>query len=414
MIPRFLKEQKAKFGVFTAEAKKLLLSNMLFGLFSPFYLIFSNTFIFNNSKGNIGYNLLYNLFYFMGIIAGFALNGFLIRSFHVRNQLVTGMALLFISITTLFFMPPGFLNGTLILIFGLFTGIGTGIYWSSRNYLTVTSTHDGNRDFFSGLDYILINSGRIVIPVLVGVYLGTSIQHGWFSVQVAYKSILIAAFLLVLFASVFIIQGRFNNARTGRFFYIVYNKTWNKTRLMALYVAIYQGASIAIPPIFIMKYVGNESSVGSLYSFGSVLAIIIIYFLSSRSGVGHRTSIIRSGAIILLTGTIFFSCFIGLNSLVAMSVLIILMSVADPLINYPFRASFMKVIDELKHSDKRDDFSYIFDIELITAIGRVLSIGFFFLVYNILSTGLALSIYMVIISTQLFLILPLSKKVNGK
>jgi YQGE family putative transporter len=414
MILRFLHGQKAKFNIFTAGAKKLLLSNMLFGLFGPFYLIFSNTFIFNNSKGNIGYNLLYNLFNFIGIISGFAINGFLIRIFHVKNQLIVGMGLIFISITTLFFIPPGFLNGTLILIFGLFTGIGNGIYWSSRNYLTVTNTHDGNRDFFTGLDYILINAGRIIIPVLVGFYLGTSIQHQWFSVQIAYKSILIVAFLLVFFASIFIINESFNNARTGKFFYVVFNKKWNNTRLMAFYIAIYQGAAIAIPPIFIMKYVGNESSVGSLYSFGSLLAIIIIYFLSSRSRVEHRSRIIRSGIILLLTGAIFFSCIISLNSMVAMSVLIIIMSVADPLINFPFRATFMKVIDELKHSEKKDDYSYIFDLELVTAIGRVMSISFFFLIYNMLSPGLALSIYMVIISILLFLILPLSKKINGK
>ncbi len=414
MILIFLKEQKAKFDVFTTGAKKLLLSNMLFGLFGPFYLVFSNTFIFNNSKGNIGYNLLYNLFNFIGIITGFAINGFLIRFFHVKNQLIVGMAMLFISITALFFMPLGFLNATLIFIFGLFTGIGNGIYWFSRNFLTVTNTHDGNRDFFAGLDYILINAGRILIPVLVGVYLGTSIKHGWFTVQVAYKSILIIAFVLILFASLFIIKEHFINAKTSKFFYVRFNKTWNNTRLMGIYIAIYQGASIAMPPIFIMKYVGNESSVGSLYSFGSIMAILIIYFLSSRSGSEHRTRIIRTGIILLLTGAIFFSFFIGLNSLIAMSVLIILMSVADPLINFPFRATFMKVIDELRFSDKKDYYSYIFDLELITAIGRVLSIGFFFLVFNLLSTGLALSIYMIIISLTLFLTLPLSKKINGK
>jgi MFS family permease len=414
MIKKIFKEQKTKFDVFTPSAKKLIWSNLLFGLFNPFYLIFSNTFIFNTTKGDLKFNLLYCIFTFIGIITGFAVNGILIRRFHIKNQLVFGELLLFVALTFMFFIPSKFLTGIGISIFGLSTGIGNGIYWSSRNYLTIVNTHDSNRDFFSGLDYILISSGRIITPFFIGMYIGEGIEHGWFTSRFAYKSTLIFAFLAVIFSSFFLLKGYFNSAQTKKFFYVKYSGFWIRARLMSILLGFFQGAIFVIPPVFIMKYIGNEATVGTLSSISYLLAIIIVYIVSSRSKVEHRTGIMTAGSFIFFTGSIFFAAFNVYGSVIATSVLTFLMFMTEPIISFPFRATIMKAIDDLKHIEKRDDYSYLFDVEMSTAVGRVTSIGFFYLLYILLPINLALSLYLVLVALLQFFIMPLSKKINGR
>lgn len=310
-------------------------------------------------------------------------------------------------------MPANLLTGFWIFFFGLITGICNGIYWSSRNYLTLTNTHDNNRDFFAGLENVLISTGRIVTPLIIGLYLGGSIRFGWFSAQTAYKTTLIFAFLIILFSSVLIIKEKFTNAQSSKNFYLYHNKLWQRTRLLVVCISFFQGAFMAIPAVFIMKYIGNEAVVGTLSSISYAIAILVIYFVSSHSKMEHRTTIIKGGAILLLSGVLFFSLFVNINSLVAMGVLMIVMFISDPVINFPFRATFMKVIDELKHVEQFSDYSYIVDVEIFTAVGRVLSIGIFYCIFLVFTPGLALSIYMVLVALIQFLAIPLSRKING-
>jgi YQGE family putative transporter len=413
MIKRFYQEQKARFQIFSKGAKTMIWANLIMALFFPFYLIFANTFIFSNTKGDVELNLLYNIATFTGIISGFFFNGFLVRWQHVKFQMMTGSFLQLISTSVLFFMPPGSLSGYSILLFGYVTGIGNGFYWSSRNYMTVVNTNDNNRDFFAGLDYILASVGRITTPFLIGLYIGKGTQFGWFSSEFAYQSTLIFAFLIISFSSYFIYKEKYQTCKAGKFIYSSYGHKWNTARLMVTILAFFQTAMMVIPPVFIMKYIGNEAAVGSVNSGTYIFSMVIIYYISSRSKIHHRTRIMKMGAFILLFGALFFTVFMKISPIIAMLVLSVVLLLSDPILNFPFRASFMKIIDELKHIEKRDDYSYVFDIEFYTAIGRILSIAYFFLLYYFLSPEIAISIYVLTIALLQFLTLPLSKKING-
>jgi MFS transporter, YQGE family, putative transporter len=413
MIKRIFEEQKSKFEVFTLSARKLIWSNLLFGLFNPFYFIFSNTFIFKHSNGNLVYNLIYCSFTFSGIISGFVINGFLLKKFHVRNQLIFGELMLFISITTLFLVPGNFLTDVSVSCFGLIAGIGSGIYWSSRNYLTIVNTTDSNRDFFAGLDYILISGGRIITPFLVGIYIGEGTKHGLFSSSFAYSSTLIFAFLAILFSSLMVIKEKYKTTQTKKFVFIRYNKEWSNSRLLITLLGFFQGAIFVIPPVFIMKYIGNEATVGTLNSVSYIVAITIVYVISSRSKTEHRTGIIIAAASILLTGALIYSFFISSQSILATSILMFLMFIAEPIINFPCRATVMKAIDDLKHLENRDDYAYLLDIEFFAAVGRVASMILFYVLYTSFETGIALSVYVVFIALLQFFNVPLSKRING-
>src|ERR1035437_4140736 len=102
---RLWKEQKDRYEIFSANARKFIISNLFFSLFGPFYLIFSKTFIFSSSKGNLEMNLLYCIFNFAGIIAGFVLNGYASARIHIKTLLLGGAWLCFLTIVLMFSLP---------------------------------------------------------------------------------------------------------------------------------------------------------------------------------------------------------------------------------------------------------------------------------------------------------------------
>jgi hypothetical protein len=73
----------------------------------------------------------------------------------------------------------------------------------------------------------------------------------------------------------------------------------------------------------------------------------------------------------------------------------------------------MKALDEIKHIEKRDDYAYVVDIEIFTAIGRVVAIGLFFLLYAFIPLEFALSLFAAFIALSQFGILKYSREING-
>lgn len=399
--------------LFNTNARKLITVNLLFGLFNPFYLVFSNTFIFNATKGNIEFNLLFCILSFIGISAGFVLNGYMVRVIPVHKQMVTGAAILLSALAALFLLPKQFFSSVWVLFFGFLTGIGNGIYWSSRNFLTLMNTNESNRDFYTGLDFILISFGRILTPLLIGLYIGETIKYGIFDAELAYRTTLVFGLILVGAIAFILWPRKFRNVTPSRFLFFNYSTQWMNARLMTLTWGMFNGMFIALPPYLIMKYIGNETIVGTINSVCYIIAIIIVYWISRKSDSSHRTRILRYGIYIQLVGVLLFLMIIPINVSLATSFLILGVFFSDPVVGFPFRATFMKAIEIDRQTSGRDSFAYVVDIEIWCAIGRIISLLVFFLLINLLPEIWAFAIYMVILVVVQFKYIPYSKRING-
>jgi MFS transporter, YQGE family, putative transporter len=408
-----LKIQKERFGIFNNNTRKFITSNLLFSLFSPFYLIFSNTFIFSSTHGNLEMNLIYCIFNFAGIIAGFAFTGYASGKIHIKTLMVSGGWLTFSSIILMFTMPMHSISWLGIIFYGLATGLGIGVYWSARNYLTLVLTDNNNRDFFSGMDFILISLGRIVTPFIIGIYIGRGIKMGWFSPAFAYRSTLLIALILLVSLSIVTIRVKHRSVRLGRFLHTKYSKEWQDVRLLLTTLGFFQGAIYVIPTVFIMKFVGGESFVGTVNAIGYLIAIVMVFLISSRSGIQHRTKIISLGFIILTLGAITFSVCYKNFIVTGTYILIFLMFLAEPILNFPIRATLMDVIKTIKKKEKRKGYAYIIDVEAFTAIGRISSLTIFYLLYVFLPVSAAIIIFILLMAASQYLCIPLSRKING-
>jgi YQGE family putative transporter len=412
-IIQVFKDHKERLGIFNTNALKFITSNFFFGLFNPFYAIFSNTFIFNITKGNLEMNLVYSMFTFIGIILGFYITGIASKKIHIQILLLAGVWLLFLSIVIMFSMPVNKLNFETLLLIGLFTGIGSGVYWAARNYLTLILTDDTNRDFFSGIDYILISSGRIITPLIVGIYIGAGIKFGWFTPSFAYRSVLVVAFILTVLTTIISFRVKTRVYLTENIFKIAFTKQWSNIRYLMVVTGFFQGAYFVVPSVFIMKFVGGEGTVGTINSIGYIVAIFIVYIISSRSGIEHRTSIIRLGLFMFLAGAIVFLALLRFNPYTGTYALIFLMLLTEPILNFPIRATLLNAVDIEKEYKMTNGYAHFVDVELFAAIGRIACMIFFYILYMSIPSNFSLPLFILLISLIQFLTIPLSRRINS-
>lgn len=75
----FFQDQTSYLAQLTAKERRLLTSFFLFGLASPIFLIYTNTFLWRTSFNNSTTVILYNLGIYTGLSFGFLLNAALLR-----------------------------------------------------------------------------------------------------------------------------------------------------------------------------------------------------------------------------------------------------------------------------------------------------------------------------------------------
>ena len=407
-------EQLAKFKVFNADAKRLLKANLIFGLMIPFYVIFSNTFIFGNTDGDITFNIIYSALHFAGNPVGFIMNGYLLRQFHVKSLFIAGMAIIIVNMALMMFLPAEFFTELAVLGFGLVSGIGSGMYWSARTYLTVVSTTDDNRNFFSGLDFMFLIAGGIVTPFVIGNFIGLTVEWGWLTRPVAYQSAILFALVLVSMASYTVARGSFGTVKVPDFLHYRFEPRWWDARGFVFVMGLFHGAYLSLPAILVMSFVGDEKAVGLVDSLSHVVALIAIYLVSSNINPSQRTRVMLAGSMLFLVGTLTFSGLLSEMEAVATIVLVATFYLTDPTINFPYRASFMRAIDRSRQLEGHDEFTYVVDVEQFNALGRLVSIGVFFALYVTLPIKLAFGSFLVAVAISQFANLYFSKRINGQ
>ncbi|MGC8804126.1 MAG: MFS transporter, partial [Bacteroidales bacterium] len=347
-------------------------------------------------------------------LAGFVVSGLAASRISFRNLLIGGVWLMFLTIFQLFSLNPHRVNILIVIAAGFFTGLGSGVYWSARNYLSLHLTTDNNRDFFSGIDYILISAGRILTPLIIGVYIGLGIKHHWFSASFAYRSVLTVALGLAILVTLFTLRVPNNFYRKNTSLIVKTNALWTKVRKMFFYLGFYQSAFFVVPTVFIMKFIGGENMVGTLNALCYLLAILTIYYLSSRSSIEHRTRIMRGGFYIFLAGSLLFSLFLPFAAALGTYFLIVFMFFTESILNYPARATMLKATEEIKTSAQADGYQYLTDVEFFSEIGRIVGLVMFYILYHIFPYYLSLPAYIVATASLQWQTVKMSKKINGE
>jgi len=389
----FIKREIAAFNVFGLDAKRMLCINVVYHLAFPFIIIFGSAFVLRITGGNNGLAIMYNWGFFLGLILGCLINGRLMKAgFSIRPLFVTGMLLSVVPLSIL--MIFGHEAGYGVIFYGLAIGLGNGVYWSCRNFLTMLVTTDANRNFYASVEQFIIIFFNALIPLLFGTFiLGSNVSESAKLTAYRYTSVVVVGITLI--AAWMILKSNFRNPVITRFLYLKFGRIWNIQRFLTFFVGTVESGFMVLMTLLILNVAGDESVLGKIEFTTALISVLSIYFVGRISRPEHRSRIMLAGATSLIIGGTVLAFTISNSvkvfdfvavSFLGVVVMKICQVIADPMVHSSFRATFLSSVEQSSLIEKRDSYSFVMDNEYFMNGGRVFG-GVLFLVIATLITG---------------------------
>lgn len=389
--------------------RTLLITNMLYALILPIIEIFVGAYIMRNT-GNPAYVAIYQLCMYFGIVVTAILNGSLLKKFKAAQIYALGIILSAIVLLAMMFVHS---IGIIELgITGFILGASTGFFWTNRYLLTLNSTNDENRNYFFGLESFFFSLWSIVVPLIVGAFLGTISGKTFLGkvldVNNGYQIITVIALMIAISACLVLAKGRFSNPEQKKFFYVKFHVLWRKLLTLAGLKGMVQGFLVTAPAILVMKFIGNEGSLGLIQGVGGALTAILVYALGRLAKPKHRMMIFGFGLVVFFIGTLFNAILFSAAGVIAFVLCKVLFQPLHDLAYYP---TMMKTIDTVAKIEKRNEYAYIMSHEFGLFIGRAFGMILFIALAYLVSENFALKFALVIVGAVQLLSLPLAQNI---
>ncbi len=369
-----LKREILRFKSLSNNAQKLLISYFFVGMSYPLILTFVNAYIFKK-HGDILTLSVYYLGYFAAVTATFFMNGFLLKKIPIKRLYFAGTLFMGISpLILVFYTHTAIYN---YFIYGLIGGLGLGFHWANRNYFTQVETKSEERNYFQGFSFSADTITSVVIAFIAG----------WLLVLgVSYQALMFVAFIFLTAAGLFILKTHFPQPKIRQIRPKKASKNWKDIRLLQFGVGVGEGMGFFFVSLIILIYLGNEGVLGTLSSATSLLAASLIYIYGRKAKVEHRKTLM----IVNLTVGIIFSLFLAVffNN-IALLLFVLTWGIVN---NFFWLAVGPISMDAIDNEDdkKEDQYSYIFDMELLLNIGRATSIFIGLAIFFMWGQGISL------------------------
>lgn len=387
----------------------LLITNMLYALVLPVVEIFMAAYImrfFNDTS----YVAIFQVAMYTGIIITSLANGFLLKSFKVAHLYSFGILLSGVAMVGMMFVENIALTG--LIVAGTLIGAASGFFWTNRYLMALNSTADENRNYFFGLESFFFTISNIGVPVIIGVLLasidGVQFMGITFDIYQGYRIVTVMVFLITILATYSLSRGKFDNPVQKDFLYFRFDRLWNKQILLAALKGLVQGFLVTAPAMLIMKYVGQEGSLGIIQGVSGGLTAILIYLLGRFAKPKHRILIFGVGITIFLIGTIINGIEL---SMIGVMVFVLCKVFFQPLHDLAYYPIMMKVIDVVSKRENRNNYAYILNHEFGLYAGRVIGLGMFIFLAFYVSESFALRYSLIIVAVLQMLSIPLAKNI---
>lgn len=399
-----LSREKSHFDDLGDVVKRLLYSYVLYLISYPIIGIFINVFFWRQSK-DVTLIAAYNLGFFLALPLGFYLNGLLLQRFNILKLYWVGTVLQGVAAFLAIFFPS--LSFSHVLMYGLLYGIGGGLYWSNKNYITLKITKGKNRLYYNSLEASLDLVINIVMPLILGWILVLGEITGTYAPETAYKALMVLC-LLMLGLSGYILQTA--DIYSEKITHIAVTKPsryWNLNRLVLCLHQLLSGINFFVPTFLVLLFVGAEGAIGTIESVTALLVSFMLYWVGRKGTQKHSFSLMLATSAVFLIGSILYNLTYGALGALIYSLACSLTGALSWNILY---TNSMEVMDhETKHGHNHNQYAFIFDNELFFNIGRILGMGIFFGLSYFTSQELSLRLTPLIAAVlQFVLLVPLS------
>jgi len=372
---KLLAQEIAYYRKLSANGRDLLGSFILYGAGLAIIGIFMTAFLWNRTA-SLGQVALFSLVGFIVIPGIFILNGYLLRWINIKTLYVIGLVTIGIGPILLVFAPAVTLP--LIILLGVLDGIGNGLFWANRNYLTMEVVKDKDRNYFFGINSAGDTFSGVAFPIIIGFVIERAGQTFLGSPEVAYRLIMLMGLLLFAIGAFILRDNTFESPKFTKIFLGKVGAAWTTARWLTVSYSIVEGTLFFLPVLLVLIFLGKEASLGTVESFAALLAVIVTYAVGRIASPKHRAPILLICTILFASATVFFSLtYVALAALA----FILIRKVTFPLVGIGIQSLWYEAIDEANNSTSSDlKYRYIVDLELFINIGRVGAILIFILI----------------------------------
>ncbi|SMO88845.1 MFS transporter, YQGE family, putative transporter [Saccharicrinis carchari] len=389
------------------DMRLVLITNMIYAFVLPIIDIFVGAYIMRSSN-DPSMVAVYQLCVYTGIPFTFLINGFLLKKINISHLYSFGMLLSGISM--IFMMTLSKIDMGGVSIAGLIMGASFGFFWANRDFLTLDTTNDSNRNYYYGVETFFYTLTFIIVPAVVGWFIVQSGKNEWFDGKItgAYQVVTGVVILLTILASMVIHKEKFRNPDKKKFLYFRFDLLWKKMLALASLKGMIQGYLVTAPAILIMTLVGDEGTLGTVQSVGGILTAFILYILGRTTKPKHRLIIFTTGMVIFLIGALANQI---LFSAVGVIIFVLCKVLFMPLHDIAYFPIQMRVIDILSVKENRSEYAYIFNHEFGLYIGRFFGLVLFIVLALYVSKDFALRYALVIVALIQMISIPVAKNI---
>ncbi|MEI6075824.1 MAG: MFS transporter [Verrucomicrobiota bacterium] len=403
-MKKFLHEYR-HFLSYPRDMRMLLITNLVYGLVMPVIEIFIGAYVMRKSD-DVKMVVTYQLAVYTGIPITFLVNGWLLQHASIKRLYSAGMLLSGVSMVVMMSLNELSLAG--LGVAGLLMGLSFGLYWSNRDFLALSSTADSNRNYYYGLENFFSTNIGIGVPFLIGAFIGKYGGGDPIRIGQAYQIITGVVFFLALMASIIVHRGSFPNPPPSKFIYFRYHWLWNRMQMLAILKGLAQGYIVTAPAMLVMRHVGQEGSLGTILSMGSVFSAILLYILGRTTQPRHRIYLFALGLSFFALGALANA---ALFNKMGVLVFMLLLVLGRPLADIAYFTIQMLVIDTVSRLEQRNKYTYIFNQEFGFYVGRFLGCGLFLLLAYQVSGEIALRYALLIVAVLQLLSIAVAKTI---
>ncbi len=367
----------------SSESRRMLLSIFLFSLALPLMSVFINTFLWRELH-SVGIIVLYNFSNFIGVPAGFYLNGFLLKKYPTKNIYFGGAIAQGVIVALLLFFS--LTESVSVTIAGICLGIVAGIYWANRTLLLTHITKNHQRIYFVSLEQILVTLTGIIAPFFIGWFIvsGEHFIAGWS--KNAYQFLALFFVILLFFSGKVMYQSEINIPRLKEFSPFKPSKRWQNVRSMMFFSGMLHGVELVLPILVVMILLGNEKTLGTIMAVTGIFVSLALYKIARTVGQKYRFRTLCLSVFLSILGASLFNYY---YSVIGVICYFILNSFATTIRGTIIGPLSLEVITGEEFRQARHRYLYIADRELFVNIGRNTSLSVFFLLH-LLSPDFAL------------------------
>lgn len=389
--------------------RSLLYSYIFYLVSYPIMGIFINVYFWRQSN-DISLIAAYNLGFFLLLPIGFYINGVLLSKVNILKLYWIGVFTQGFAAALAIFFPN--LSFDTVLLYGAIYGLGGGLYWANKNYITLKLTKKTNRLYYNALESSIELISGILLPFVVGWGIVYGEQYSIYSVDTAYKLLVVIA-LILLWLSGYLLQNA--NIYSEKITHLLPHNpslNWQCNRLTSMIYYIVAGANYFIPTLLTLLLIGLEGELGTLESLAAIVTAILTYWIGRKIKLSNSTKIYFFAALSYLASSVYLALAYDLFSvLVYIFTSAVSLSICWNLIY----ANSMEVMDhEQDLNPGSNQYALVMDNEIFYNLGRVIGMAILFGGYHFYGQKATLTITPTIISALLIIIIiPLKKNLGS-